>query len=144
MNDEDARDDVMGGWLDWEKVWEATLEEVSCTRKKFWKEVWVGTDMGTEEDPGIRCRLVWDFRGSDKDRKDLFAATPLWESKKLLTSYAADRSSGKNRNLIPSVLKTSSQSCPRKWVQRKTSQASSGVGSMDCDHRRSHNANTPK
>ena len=119
MNDEDARDDVMGGWLDWEKVWEATLEEVSCTRKKFWEEVWVGTDIGTEEDPEIRCRLVaWDFHGSDKDRKDLFAATPLWESKKLLTSYAADRSSGKNRKmllidvkkarLIPSVLKTSS------------------------------------
>ena len=58
MNDADARDDVMGGWLDWEKVWEATLEKVSCTRKKFWEEVWVGTDMGTEEDPEIRCRLV--------------------------------------------------------------------------------------
>ena len=113
MNDEEAWDDVRGGWLDREKVREARLEEVGyMERKKLWDEVsrsaasghrivsvkWVDTNKGTEENPEIRCRLVArDFRGFDKDREDLFAATPPWELKKLLMSHAADRSNGKTR-----------------------------------------------
>ena len=116
MNDEEAWDDVRGGWLDREKVREARLEEVGyMERKKLWDEVsrsaasghrivsvkWVDTNKGTEENPEIRCRLVArDFRGFDKDREDLFAATPPWELKKLLMSHAADRSNGKTRKML--------------------------------------------
>ena len=50
---------------------------------------WVDTNKGIEEKPVIRCRLVArDFRGADKDREDLFAATPPWELKKVLMSHA--------------------------------------------------------
>ena len=46
---------------------------------------WVDTNKGTEDRPLIRCRLVArDFRAADRDREDLFAATPPWELKKLL------------------------------------------------------------
>ena len=39
---------------------------------------WVETYKGTEEDPEIRCSFVArDIQGSDKDRVDVFAATPL-------------------------------------------------------------------
>ena len=35
----------------------------------------------------IRCRLVArDFKGSEKDREDLFAATPPWELKRVMMS----------------------------------------------------------
>ena len=45
---------------------------------------------------GVRSRLVArDFKGGDKDRDDLFAATPPLESKRLLISRAATRSKGK-------------------------------------------------
>ena len=59
-------------------------------RKLLWDEVsrsdasghrivsvkWVDTNKGTENKLEIRCRLVArDFRGADKDREDLFAAT---------------------------------------------------------------------
>ena len=84
-------------------------------RKFLWDEVsrsdvsghrivsvkWVDTNKGTENKPEIRCRLVArDFRGADKDREDLFAATPPWELKKLLMSHAADRSNGKTRKML--------------------------------------------
>ena len=61
---------------------------------------WVDTNKGTENKPEIRCRHVArDFRGADKD-KDLFAAAPPWELKKLLMSHAADRSNGKTRKML--------------------------------------------
>ena len=45
---------------------------------------------------GVRSRLVArDFKGGDKDRDDLFAATPPLESKRLLISRAATSSKGK-------------------------------------------------
>ena len=44
--------------------------------------------------------MARDFRGADKDREDLFAATPPWELKKLLMSHAADRSNGKTRKML--------------------------------------------
>ena len=61
---------------------------------------------GTEENPDIRCRLVArDFRCPNKDREDVFAATPPWELKKLLMSHAADRSGGKTHKMLPSDFK---------------------------------------
>ena len=103
--------DVKGGWLDREKVREARMEEVGYMKRKLlWDEVsrsdasghrivsvkWVDTNKGTESKPKIRCRLVARyFRGSDKDREDLFAATPPWEM-----SHAADRSNGKTRKML--------------------------------------------
>ena len=40
----------------------------------------------------VRCRLVArDFKGKDKDRYDLFAATPQLEAKRMLLSRAATR-----------------------------------------------------
>ena len=37
----------------------------------------------------VRCRLVArDFKGGDKDRDDLFAATPPWEAVRMLMSRA--------------------------------------------------------
>ena len=40
----------------------------------------------------VRCRLVArDFKGKDKDRDDLFAATPPLEAKRMLLSRAATR-----------------------------------------------------
>ena len=45
---------------------------------------------------GVRSRLVArDFKGGDKDRDDLYAATPPLESKRLLISRAATRRKGK-------------------------------------------------
>ena len=116
LRNDEAWDDVKGGWLDREKVREARMEEVGYMKKKMlWDEVsrsdasghrivsvkWVDTNKGTEEKPEIRCRLVArDFRGADKDREDLFAATPPWELKKLLMSHAVDRSNGKARKML--------------------------------------------
>ena len=113
---EQAWDDVRGGELDWEQVQKARLEEVEYMRKRgLWKVVpraqaegkkvtsvkWVDTNKGTEEDPMIRCRLVArDFRAADRDREDLFAATPPWELKKLLMSQAAFRGDGRKRKIL--------------------------------------------
>ena len=94
-------DDVRGGWLDQAKVREARMEEVGFMQKeKLWDVVprsraqghrvasvrWVDTNKGTIERPDVRCRLVArDFNaGIDRDREDLFAATPPWELKRLL------------------------------------------------------------
>ena len=55
---------------------------------------WVDTNKGglTLKEMLIRCRLVArDFTGNDKDRDDLFAATPPSETKRLLFSRTATR-----------------------------------------------------
>ena len=54
---------------------------------------WVDTDKGSEEAPNIRCRLVArDFRTKgEKDREDLFAATPPLELKRMLIPRTASR-----------------------------------------------------
>jgi hypothetical protein len=45
---------------------------------------------------GVRSRSVArDFKGNDKDRDDLFAATPPLEAKRLLISRAATRVNGR-------------------------------------------------
>ena len=50
----------------------------------------------------IRSRLVArDFKGSDKDRDDLFAETPPLEAKRMLISRAATkRIDGRRRKLM--------------------------------------------
>ena len=115
-DDEEAWDDVRGGKLDRGEVRKARMEEVGYMKKKgLWEVVprerargqrivsvkWVDTNKGTEEQPQIRCRLVArDFRAADKDREDLFAATPPWELKKLLMSQATNRAKGKVRKML--------------------------------------------
>ena len=114
--EEQAWDDVRGGVLDREEVRKARLEEVEYMRRRgLWRVVprkqaegkkvtsvkWVDTNKGTEDEPLIRCRLVArDFRAADKDREDLFAATPPWELKKLLMSQATYRGGGKKRKML--------------------------------------------
>ena len=50
----------------------------------------------TPSSDGVRSRPVAkDFKGGDKDRDDMFAATPPLESKRLLISRAATRVNGK-------------------------------------------------
>ena len=114
--EEQAWDDVRGGELDREEVRNARMEEVQYMKAKgLWEVVprsraeasrvvsvkWVDTNKGTDEKPLIRCRLVArDFRVADKDREDLFAATPPWELKKLLMSQAANRGEGKARKML--------------------------------------------
>ncbi len=106
--DETAWDDVNGGELDPEQVKGARKEEVGymesreiwslspiseCWEKTGkvsarWVDVWKAVE--------VRSRLVArDFKGGDKDRDDLFAATPPLESKRLLVSRAATRVKGK-------------------------------------------------
>ena len=113
---EQAWDDVRGGSLDREEVRKARMEEVDYMKTRgLWKVVpraqaegkkvtsvkWVDTNKGTEDRPLIRCRLVArDFRAADRDREDLFAATPPWELKKLLMSQAAFRGDGKKRKML--------------------------------------------
>ena len=109
-------DDVRGGWLNGEEVRRARSEEVGYMQKeRLWDVVpremaegqrittvkWVDTNKGTDANPEIRCRLVArDFKGPEKDREDLFAATPPWELKRLLMSHAADTSRGKVRKML--------------------------------------------
>ena len=54
---------------------------------------WVDTDKGVEGQPLVRCRLVaGDVRGKEeKDREDLFAATPPLELKRVFMSKAVTR-----------------------------------------------------
>jgi hypothetical protein len=109
LMEEWAWDDVKGKQLDESKVKEARLEEVTyMIRKGVWKEVevdecwrttgkdpvtikWVDTDKGEGGEVKIRSRLVArDFRvKGEKDREDLFAATPPLELLRILISKAA-------------------------------------------------------
>ena len=111
---EEAWDDVKGGKLKVEGVKKARKEEVNYMIKRgIWKVVptsecwkktgrapigtrWVDTDEGTEEAPDVRCRLVArDFKvKADKEREDLFAATPPAEAERMALSRAVARSRG--------------------------------------------------
>jgi hypothetical protein len=116
-----AWDDVHAKWLDLKLVREARMEEVGYMKDKgIWVEVdrnecfknlgkqpvtvkWVDTNKGSDEAPAIRSRLVArDFRRKDdKDRQDLFAATPPLELKRMLMSKAASMSDcGRRRKLL--------------------------------------------
>jgi hypothetical protein len=53
---------------------------------------WVDVNKADEGGMEVRCRLVArDFRGADRGRDDLFAATPPLEAKRMLLSRAATR-----------------------------------------------------
>ena len=109
---EEAWDDVKGGKLKVEDVRKARKEEVSYMVKRgIWKLVptaecwrktgrapigtrWVDTNKGSDENPDVRCRLVArDFKvKADKEREDLFAATPPAEAERMALSRAVTRS----------------------------------------------------
>jgi hypothetical protein len=111
---EQAWDDVHGKALDLKTVREARREEVCYMQQRsIWSEVdvrecwaktgkkpvsvkWVDTNKGTDEAPKVRCRLVArDFKvKGEKDREDLFAATPPLELKRMLMSRTASRKKG--------------------------------------------------
>ena len=102
-------DDVKGGELDGELVAKARAEEIGYMKRRgIWRVVplkecwertgkapvgvrWVDTNKGSEGTPEIRSRLVArDFRcKADKDREDLFVATPPIEAERLALSRAA-------------------------------------------------------
>ena len=68
-----------------QQCWETTGEQPISTR-------WVDINKGDDKNPNYRSRWVGrDFKGGDKDRDDLFAATPPLEAKKLLISSAASQ-----------------------------------------------------
>ena len=116
-----AWDDVRGKCLDLSKVREARQEKLDYMKLKgIWTELdrdechsktgkrpvsvkWVETNKGSDEVPVIRSRLVaHDFRErGDKDRQDLFAATPPLKLKRMLLSKAASlHRSAKRRKLL--------------------------------------------
>ncbi len=105
-----AWDDVNGGELPIEGILKARKEEIGYMESRgLWHLVpieecwnktqkdpvsmrWVDTDKGSPGKVEIRSRLVArDFKGSDKDRDDLFAETPPLEAKRLLISRTATR-----------------------------------------------------
>ena len=96
--------------LDPQEVSNARKEEIGYMRSRtIWgvkpiSECWEKTGkapvsvrwVDVQKAEGVRSRLVArDFKGGDKDRDDLYAATPPLESKRLLISRAATRRKGK-------------------------------------------------
>ena len=67
-----------------EECWRVTGKRPIATK-------WVDINKGTEEEQEVRCRLVArDFKPKgEKEREDLFAATPPFEAKKLLFRMAS-------------------------------------------------------
>ena len=116
---QEAWDDVNGGELRLGEVKKARGEEIGyMANREIWSQVpigmsweltrkgptsvrWVDVNKAGEGGMEVRCRLVSrDFRGADKGRDDLFAATPSLEAKRMLLSRAATITVG---------------SCSRKW-----------------------------
>ena len=109
---EEAWDDVKGGKLRAEDVRKARREEVEyMISRRIWRLVpigdcwrktgkppvgtrWVDTNKGTADNPDVRSRLVArDFKvKADKEREDLFAATPPVEAERMALSRAVTRS----------------------------------------------------
>ena len=117
----EAWDDVHGGFIEVADLRTARREEIGfMQRRGIWTEVpeaecrqrtgkapvsvrRVDVNKGSAENPEIRCRLAArDFKGQyEKDREDLFAATPPLEAKRALISRAATRRrSGTCRKLL--------------------------------------------
>ena len=107
---QEAWDDVNGGELPMGEVKKARGEEIGyMENREIWSEVpigmcweltgkgptsvrWVDVNKAGEGGMEVRCRLVArDFRGADRGRDDLFAATPPLEAKRMLLSRAATR-----------------------------------------------------
>jgi hypothetical protein len=115
-----AWDDVHGDELDMKLVRKGRKEEIDymefrgiwevCDEDEAWRETghgpvstkWVDTNKGTKEEPLVRCRLVArDFRKKgEKDREDLFAATPPLETIRILLSKAATRRPNKKKKKL--------------------------------------------
>ena len=107
-----AWDDVKSGELNVDDVKMARADEIGyMERRGIWEVVpisecwrqtgkppirsrWADTNKGSVEVPDLRCRLVArDFTGKhDRDREDLFAATPPNEAESLALSRAATAS----------------------------------------------------
>ena len=80
-------------YMELKGIW-AEVDRDDCyskTRKRPVSVKWVDTNKGSDEVLVIRSRLVArDFRETgDKDRQDLFAATPPLQLKRMLLSNAA-------------------------------------------------------
>ena len=117
---QEAWDDVNGGELKIEDVRKGRSEEIGCMKgRRIWsvkdtgecwertgrKPVsvkWVDTDKGSAGKVEVRCRLVArDFKvKGEKDREDLFAATPPLEGKRWLFSRAVTRGRGVRKILL--------------------------------------------
>ena len=83
------------GFMQSRRIW-TEVPVAECHRKTGKAPVsvrWVDVNKGSAENLEIRCRLVArDFKGKhEKDREDLFAATPPLEAKRALISRAATR-----------------------------------------------------
>jgi len=109
----EAWDDVNGGELPMGEVKKARGEEIEyMVNRGIWSQVpigmcwdltgkgptsvrWVDVNKAGEGGMEVRCRLVArDFKGNDKGRGDLFAATPPLEAKRMLLSRAATTTVG--------------------------------------------------
>ena len=60
----------------------------------------IGDNKGDKDNPDIRCRWIGkEFKGKDKNRDDLYAATPPLEAKKSLIILAASQCGIKRKDL---------------------------------------------
>ena len=99
-------DDVHGGEIDKAEVEAARQEEFKHMQMRgIWEVVpvqdcWAKTGgspttvkwVDTQKATGMRSRLVArGFKGKDRDREDLFAATPPLEAKRMLMSKAVEQ-----------------------------------------------------
>jgi len=121
--DEAYTDQKTGGDIDPELAKAARAEEVRFMEKiglydevpirECWEETgsppvstkWVDINKGSAEKPDIRCRLVArDFKPKgEKDRIDLFAATPPLEAKKFLFQHAVQENWRRRRARRPGI-----------------------------------------
>ena len=82
------------GYMESRSIW--TIKPISDCWEKTGKDPVTVRWVDVQKADGVRSRLVArDFKGNDKDRDDLFAATPPLESKRLLLSRAATRVKGR-------------------------------------------------
>ena len=107
-------DDISGAYLDAHEVRKARREEIAgAVAHSVYKKVpisqcwsqtgkppigtrWIDINKGDVEHPDYRSRWVGrEFRGNDRDREDLFAATPPLEAKKTLISLCASQCKAK-------------------------------------------------
>ena len=116
-------------------IWEESTEE-ECWRLTGKEPVscrWVDTNKGTEAKPSARSRMVArDFKGKDKDREDLFAATPSWELKRVLMSRTATRGKRGVRKLLLVDAKKAhlNPRCDEDVFIRLPEEAGGGVGKL--------------
>ena len=82
------------GYMQSRSIW--SVKPISDCWEKTGKAPVTVRWVDVQKAEGVRSRLVArDFKGGDKDRDDLYAATPPLESKRLLISRAATKREGK-------------------------------------------------